>query len=219
MLGSALKHSRPVYIELPRDMVAVDVRAGARAGAAALRSATRSPPASTRSWRVSRSAKSPVLMVDVEVRRYGLEAKVAELARRLGLPVVTSFMGRGLLADADAPLVGTYLGVAGSPEITRLVEDSDGLLLLGVIVSDTNFAVSERAIDLRRTIQALDGRVTHRLPHLSATSRSRRWSMRCWSGPRRARAASRSPGPITRAGWSPTIRRSRPTTSRRRSTT
>jgi indolepyruvate decarboxylase len=40
--------------------------------------------------------------------------KVAELARRLGLPVVTSFMGRGLLADQDAPLVGTYMGVAGA---------------------------------------------------------------------------------------------------------
>ena len=64
------------------------------------------------------------------------------------------------LAHADAPLVGTYMGVAGTPEITRLVEDSDGLLLLGEIVCDTNFAVSERKIDLRRTIRALDGAVT-----------------------------------------------------------
>ncbi|MDP1533981.1 MAG: thiamine pyrophosphate-dependent enzyme, partial [Rubrivivax sp.] len=33
------------------------------------------------------------------------------------------------------------------------------LLLLGVIVSDTNFAVSAQRIDLRHAIQALDGRV------------------------------------------------------------
>ena len=52
-------------------------------------------------------------------------------------------MGRGLLADADAPLLGTYLGVAGEPEITRAVEDSDALFLLGVILSDTNFGVSD----------------------------------------------------------------------------
>ena len=44
-------------------------------------------------------------------------------------------------------------------ELSRLVESSDGLLLLGEIVCDTNFAVSERKIDLRRTIQALDGQV------------------------------------------------------------
>ena len=40
-------------------------------------------------------------------------------------------------------LLGTYMGVAGPPEITRLVEESDGLFLLGEIVCDTNFAVSE----------------------------------------------------------------------------
>ena len=108
-------------------------------------------------------------MVGVEVRRFGLEEKAAELARRLGLQVVTSFMGRGLLADSDAPLLGTYMGVAGDPEVTRAVESSDGLFLLGVIISDTNFAVSETKIDLRKTIQALDERVTmgyHVYPHI-----------------------------------------------------
>jgi indolepyruvate decarboxylase len=44
--------------------------------------------------------------------------------------------------------------VAGQPEITELVESSDALFLLGVILSDTNFAVSMRTIDLRRTIVA-----------------------------------------------------------------
>ncbi len=99
-------------------------------------------------------------MAGVEIRRYGIEDKVALLARRLGLPVVTSFMGRGLLAEtAPAPL-GTYMGMAGDEELTRLVEDSDALLLLGVILSDTNFGVSRRTIDLRRTIQALGGQVS-----------------------------------------------------------
>jgi indolepyruvate decarboxylase len=72
---------------------------------------------------------------------------------------VTTFMGRGLLAHADVPLVGTYLGVAGDPRISELVEGSDGLFLMGVILSDTNFAVSAGKLDLRRTIQALDRRV------------------------------------------------------------
>jgi indolepyruvate decarboxylase len=105
------------------------------------------------------NAKSPVLMAGVEVRRYGLEDKVAALSRRLGLPVVTSFMSRGLLADQDAPLVGTYMGVAGFPEVTQLVEGSDGLFLMGEIICDTNFAVSETKIDMRKTIQALNGQV------------------------------------------------------------
>ncbi|HEY0955611.1 MAG TPA: thiamine pyrophosphate-dependent enzyme, partial [Roseateles sp.] len=85
--------------------------------------------------------------------------RVAELARRLGLPVLTSFMCRGILADADLPLAGTYLGLAGDPELSRRVEASDALLLLGVIVSDTNFAVSARRIDFRHALVAYDDEV------------------------------------------------------------
>ncbi|MDZ7811477.1 MAG: hypothetical protein U5L11_17275 [Arhodomonas sp.] len=59
------------------------------------------------------------------------------------------------MAENDPPPLGTYLGVAGDPAPTGLVEGSDGLLLLGAILSDTNFAVSERQIDMRRAIQAL----------------------------------------------------------------
>jgi indolepyruvate decarboxylase len=98
-------------------------------------------------------------MVGVEVRRYGLEARIAELARRLAIPVVTSFMGRGLLAQADVQLAGTYIGLAGDQAVSELVEQSDGLLLMGVIVSDTNFAVSAKRIDMRSTIQVYDGNV------------------------------------------------------------
>jgi indolepyruvate decarboxylase len=65
-------------------------------------------------------------------------------------------MGRGLLEGAPDVLVGTYLGAAGEPAITRLVEDADALLLLGVILSDTNFALSQRRLDQRRIMLAFD---------------------------------------------------------------
>ena len=57
-------------------------------------------------------------------------------------------------------MAGTYLGPAGDPAVAELVEGSDGLLLLGVILSDTNFGVSAGRLDLRRTIQALDRQVS-----------------------------------------------------------
>ena len=159
VLGNCVRNSLPVYIEIPRDMVA-------RPCAPVLREAPRAVDADALAACVDeilgrlRAARAPVLMAGIEVRRFGLEDKVAELSRRLGIPVVTSFMGRGLLADHDAPLMGTYMGLAGLPEVSALVEDSDGLFLLGVIISDTNFAVSGKHIDLRRTIQALEARVT-----------------------------------------------------------
>lgn len=159
VLAKALRNSEPVYIEIPRDMVALPCAPVVRAAEPAVDGEALDACVTEILARLAQ-AQSPVLMAGVEVRRYGLEDKVALLARRLGLPVVTSFMGRGLLAEHDAPLVGTYMGVAGLPEVTQLVEGSDGLFLLGEIICDTNFAVSETKIDMRKTIQALDGRVT-----------------------------------------------------------
>jgi indolepyruvate decarboxylase len=68
-------------------------------------------------------------------------------------------MGRGLMEDAPDVVAGTYLGAAGDPGITRLVEQADALLLLGVILSDTNFALSHRRLDPRRTMLAIDRQV------------------------------------------------------------
>jgi indolepyruvate decarboxylase len=159
VLASARRCAQPVYLELPRDTVDAPCAPVWAAPAPPVDGEALAACANEILSRLA-GARSPVLMVDVEVRRFGLEAQVASLARRLRIPVVTSFMGRGLLENADAPLVGTYLGIAGTPEVSALVEESDALLLLGVIVSDTNFGVSARRVDLRRAIQALDGRVT-----------------------------------------------------------
>jgi indolepyruvate decarboxylase len=159
VLTAAIDQARPVYLELPRDMV------GVPCGPVPGYLATLPDPdavAACANEIMARlmAAQRPVIMVDVEVRRYGLEAEVAELTRRLGVPVVTTFMGRGLLSTTGAPLAGTYLGVAGDPAVTELVEGSDGLLLLGVILSDTNFGVNAGHLDLRRTMQALDRQVS-----------------------------------------------------------
>ncbi len=154
VLKSAREQSMSVYLELPRDMVSADCAPVGHAQPSPIANAALAECA-VEILDCLRKASSPVLMAGVEIRRYGIEDKVSELARRLDLPVVTSFMGRGLLVESDAPLLGTYLGVAGKPEITDLVERSDGLLLLGVILSDTNFGVSHRQIDMRRAIQAL----------------------------------------------------------------
>jgi len=159
VLRSAREQSLPVYIEVPRDMV------GARMGPVPMlprRPADPGALAECASEILARlaHARAPVMIVDVEIRRYDVERETAALARALGLPVVTTFMGRGLLEGADDVLAGTYLGAAGNPDITRLVEDADAMLLLGVIVSDTNFALSQRQLDPQRTMLAV-GRQVH----------------------------------------------------------
>ncbi len=158
VLRSAREYSLPVYIELPRDLVGAEIEAVTPLPPSPVLPAALAEAAAEILHRL-RSAASPCIMVDVEVRRYGVEARVAELARRLGIPVVTTFMGRGLLSGHRDVVRGTYLGTAGQAAVTELVEGSDALLLLGVILSDTNFALSERRIDMRRAMLATSRQV------------------------------------------------------------
>jgi indolepyruvate decarboxylase len=155
VLRSALERSLPVYIEMPRDMVGAEVAPVKRLPKSPVDPDALAECAAEITERM-RAAKRPVIVVDVEVRRYGVEDAVAELARRLNVPVVTTFMGRGLLAAYNDVVAGTYLGAAGEPAITKLVEEADAALLLGVILSDTNFALSRRRLDPRRTMLAID---------------------------------------------------------------
>jgi indolepyruvate decarboxylase len=168
VLRRAQERSLPVYIEFPRDLTHAETRA-----VSALPRRHADPDSLSECvdeiLARLRAAKSAVIIVDVEVRRYALEDRVAAFARKLGLPVVTTFMGRGLLSGATDVVSGTYLGAAGDAAITSLAEEADMLLLLGVILSDTNFALSGRRLDPRRIIWAIDRQVRighHNYPDL-----------------------------------------------------
>ncbi len=154
VLRSAVEQSMPVYIEVPRDLVFAETAPCTPLPETAADAVALAECADEILERLAK-AERPALMVGVETRRFGIEAKVGRLAERLGLPVVTSFMGRGLLAEGPVRPLGTYIGAAGKPEVSELVETSDGLLLLGVILCDTNFGVSDKQIDLRTAMHAL----------------------------------------------------------------
>src|SRR5262245_23971669 len=88
VLRSCLTYSQPVYIGIPRDMVREPCAPVVPAAPPSYDEEALQACADEILARLAQ-ARSAVLMVDVEVRRYGLEDRVAELARRLALPVVT----------------------------------------------------------------------------------------------------------------------------------
>jgi indolepyruvate decarboxylase len=159
VLRSCIEQSRPVYFEFPRSLVFDECEPVRRLPESAFDAEAVAACADEIMERIEGAAR-PVMMVGVEVRRYGIESRVAELARRLHVPVVTSFMGRGLLAGSQVPVLGTYLGLTAHPDVGRPVEESDCLLLFGVTMSDTNFGVSEGRVDYRNSILAVDRSVS-----------------------------------------------------------
>lgn len=152
-LDTAESAKRPVYLEVPRDMVSAGIAAPA---------ADRAPDAPVDEEAVAeavaeiatrlRAATSPVLIVGVEVHRFHQREAVVHLAEALGVPVVSSFLGRGAFPTRHPQFAGTYLGVVSPEPLQRVVEDADLVMLLGERISDTTLGLPAHRLDERTLI-------------------------------------------------------------------
>jgi indolepyruvate decarboxylase len=143
----ALKRKRPVYLEVPRDMVFADIAVPAsfehvelKVDEEALGEAVQEIVAALK------AARDPVLIVGVEVHRFQLREQMIQLAERLDIPVASSFLGRGVFPIRHPLFLGTYLGLASPPSLREAVEQSDCVLLVGELISDTSLGVSANCL-------------------------------------------------------------------------
>jgi len=126
------KTKRPVYLEIPRDMVSADIVVPSEVQSVELK-IDEGAIGEAVAEIVARlaAARRPVLIVGVEVHRFRLREQVLALAERLNVPVASSFLGRGVFPTLHPQFVGTYLGVVSPAPLRQTVERSDCVLLLG----------------------------------------------------------------------------------------
>lgn len=77
-----------------------------------------------------KDAKRPVFYTGVEIRNHGAYGEFLDLARKLNIPVVTSFDGMDLLPEHD-PLYAGRAGDVGNRYGNWAVQNSDFLLVIG----------------------------------------------------------------------------------------
>ena len=146
-LDVAVKMKRPVYLEIPRDMVETEI--DPPAPDATLELETDDGAVAEAVAEITERlavAERPVLIVGVEVHRFQLRDEVVRLAERLGVPVASSFLGRGVFPTRHPQFAGTYLGVVSPSPLRDIVENSDCVLLLGELISDTSLGISARRL-------------------------------------------------------------------------
>ena len=146
-LDVAVKMKRPVYLEIPRDMVGAAIEDPSPD--AALELATDAGAVAEAVAEITErllAAARPMLIVGVEVHRFQLRDQVVQLAERLGVPVASSFLGRGVFPTRHLQFAGTYLGVVSPPPLRDIVENSDCVVLLGELISDTSLGISAQRL-------------------------------------------------------------------------
>jgi indolepyruvate decarboxylase len=140
VLTACLRHQQPVYISLPTDVAHLPcapplpfvLPEPAPSDPAALREAVDEAVA------MLEGAARPVIVADVELIRFRLQADFAHLLERSGLPYATMMLGKAVLGESHQQFIGFYQGELSRAYVRQRVETADCVLTLGALMTDLN---------------------------------------------------------------------------------
>lgn len=154
-----MRHKRPVYIELPRDIVEQPCRQPEpwvaqkpKSDPDALREAVEEAS------EMLRAAKRPVILGGVEIHRFGIQGPFLKLVERSGYPVAATLLGKSIITETHPQYIGIYEGALGREDVRKTVERADCVLILGAFMTDINLGIYTANIDPARTINATSER-------------------------------------------------------------
>jgi len=163
VLDAALGVKRPVYIEIPRDMVAAPCIPHYRTAEPRTRSdADALHEALTEAVAMIDAARQPVILADVELHRFSLQGMLLRLAERANIPIASTILGKSVVGEEHPLYLGVYEGAMGREDVRRYVEESDCVLLLGVFMTDVNLGIYTARLELARAIYATSEKLTIR---------------------------------------------------------
>jgi indolepyruvate decarboxylase len=160
--AALLRYRRPIYIEIPRDMVHCPLTGGMKPFC--IEDTPSDPAALEEAISEVRimlaSAKRPAMLVGAEVGRFGLQDDLARLVERLNIPIASTLLGKSIIREDHPLYVGVYGGLIGREEVQQYINDSDCLLILGSILSDVeDLDATSPLLSEGRTIHATADRV------------------------------------------------------------
>ena len=125
----------PVYLGIPTNLLTHPVASDPAPERGASVRHVEPPAGLDRACELLATAERPLIWAGGGALRAGAGAAVAELAIKLAAPVITTFMGRGLLAP-DHPCA--VPGPAHAPEVGALWDEADVVLAIGTDFDGTN---------------------------------------------------------------------------------
>lgn len=155
VLAAALRHKRPVYIELPRDLTATLCSCSGNPPPPAPASdpdALREALAEATQRLVG--ARRPVLIAGIEIQRFGLQKPLLQFLEATGIPFATTPLSKSTLCEDHPLFLGVYEGAVGQEQARQAVEQSDCLLMLGAFMTDVNLGIFTAKLDQALTISS-----------------------------------------------------------------
>lgn len=136
VISTTRKRSRPGYLELPRDILNIEVETPSRIpGAVGGEPRGLSEAIAEIEARI-KAAKQPVILAGAQIHRFKTIDKVIGLVNNLNIPVVTSILGKTAFPESHPNFIGSYFGKFGDPRVREYVESCDLILCLGAVLTE-----------------------------------------------------------------------------------
>lgn len=163
VINAALRLKRPVYIELPRDMVGAPCPSYHRVEEHPVTSDRNAlNEALAEAVEMMNAARKPVILADIEIHRFGLRESMLQLVEKANIPIASTLLGKSVVGEEHPLYLGVYEGAMGREDVRRYVEDSDCLVLLGVFMTDVNLGIYTARVEPARSIYATSEKLTIR---------------------------------------------------------
>ncbi|EHY53414.1 hypothetical protein HRR83_003622 [Exophiala dermatitidis] len=143
-LRECVVQSRPVYIELPTNMVKARVSAARLSTPIDISVISANNDAEAETKTADRileriyGSKQPFIIVDGFTSRYGISDEADELVRVTGFPTSTTPFGKGIVNETYPNFHGIYAGMAGKQIYMPWARGCDVVIRLGPLPSDVN---------------------------------------------------------------------------------
>jgi indolepyruvate decarboxylase len=154
VIGACRRHSQPVYLELPRDLVDAPFELQPREEPSRRRDQAEIAEALAETTVLVAAAERPVILAGEELARFRLSGQLVALLERSRIPVATTTLSKSVIDETHPQYLGVYEGALGHETTRRYVEGSDCLLILGANLSDVTLGINTAHLYPAVTIRA-----------------------------------------------------------------
>jgi indolepyruvate decarboxylase len=165
LVGAIWAESRPGYLEIHRDLVELPIPVPKHivewdGHFPAPRSDVRKlKEAVTDVAERIQVAKKPILIGGVELYRDRAEGAFQKLAEKLGAPVVTTILAKGVFPMDHPQHMGIHVGTFSAQKINERVREADLVLAFGTQLTDLNLGATKPQVQRDRSVWATSNRV------------------------------------------------------------
>ena len=161
VIGEMIAYQRPGYIEIPRDMVDIEVL-------------DRLDPISVQMPKVNEKrlelavadtlallegAGNAVSIAGVMAARRGLGKELLEFTECFGIPIASTSLSKGIVSETHPLALGVYMGAVSPQSIVTQVENASPLISFGVLFGDLVMGGFTNQLDQGRLIECTDTQV------------------------------------------------------------